>query len=107
MWCGALSLQATWRIYKDPYNVLANSTTWRAFWSAFCTFNLAIMGSSILPMPYAFSKTGQGPPPGWAHTSRRTSDPFEPVLSVAAAVHECTQASAVSITAQSTGEARG
>lgn len=52
-------VQATWRIYKDPYNALANSTTWRAFWSAFCTFNLAIMGSSILPMPYAFSKTGQ------------------------------------------------
>jgi len=53
-----LMLQATWRIYKDPYNPLANSTSWRAFWSAFCTFNLAIMGSSVLPMPYALSKTG-------------------------------------------------
>ena len=51
-------VQALWRIYRDPDNPLANSTTWRSFWSAFCTFNLAIMGSSVLPMPYALSKTG-------------------------------------------------
>lgn len=50
--------QASWRIYKDPYNALANSSSRRAFWSAFSTFNLAIMGSSVLPMPYAISKTG-------------------------------------------------
>jgi amino acid permease len=37
---------------------LTNSTTSRAFWSAFYTFNLAIMGGSVLPMPYAISKTG-------------------------------------------------
>lgn len=54
----SLCAQASWRIYKDPYNALANSSSWRAFWSAFSTFNLAIMGSSVLPMPYAISKTG-------------------------------------------------
>jgi hypothetical protein len=51
-------LQTSWRIYKDPDNALTNSTSRRAFWSAFCTFNLAIMGGSVLPMPYAMSKTG-------------------------------------------------
>lgn len=52
------SVQTSWRIYKDPDNALTNSTSRRAFWSAFCTFNLAIMGGSVLPMPYAMSKTG-------------------------------------------------
>lgn len=51
-------VQTSWRIYKDPDNALTNSTSRRAFWSAFCTFNLAIMGGSVLPMPYAMSKTG-------------------------------------------------
>lgn len=53
-----VSVQTSWRIYKDPDNALTNSTSRRAFWSAFSTFNLAIMGGSVLPMPYAMSKTG-------------------------------------------------
>lgn len=51
-------VQASWRVYKDPYNPLVNSSSRRAFWSAFSTFNLAIMGSQTLAMPYAISKTG-------------------------------------------------
>lgn len=45
-------------VETDQDNYLASSTVKQAFWSAFTTFNLTVMGNSVLPMPYAFSKTG-------------------------------------------------
>lgn len=45
-------------VETDPDNHLASSTSKQAFWSAFTTFNLTVMGNSVLPMPYAFSRTG-------------------------------------------------
>uniref|UniRef100_A0A383V717 Amino acid transporter transmembrane domain-containing protein n=1 Tax=Tetradesmus obliquus TaxID=3088 RepID=A0A383V717_TETOB len=45
-------------IETDHDNPLASSSGRKAFYSAFTTFNLAVMGSSVLPMPYAMSHTG-------------------------------------------------
>lgn len=53
-----LLLQAVLLVETDQDNYLASSTGKQAFWSAFTTFNLTVMGNSVLPMPYAFSKTG-------------------------------------------------
>lgn len=51
-----------WRVSSAPaLDGLARDSGRRAFWSAFATLNLAVMGNSVLPMPAVISRVGVFP----------------------------------------------
>lgn len=52
------SLKVSWIVEQDKRAFLAGDTALKAFCSAVVTLTLGVLGSSVLPIPFALSKTG-------------------------------------------------
>eukprot|EP00877_Chromochloris_zofingiensis_P007157 jgi/Chrzof1/2695/Cz11g25150.t1 len=50
--------EVTWVVEQDTAAPAQSDSKWRAFFSACVTLTLGVLGSSVLPIPFALSKTG-------------------------------------------------